>query len=275
MKPLFFTSTKPKHQYKTEKFFSGYLKTKKVSRFVSGSSKQFSNYKKMLVMKQFFMWYYNIKSWRLFFKVFQLSFLQKRYTFRYLLSLYHLLERNLLVLLVRTKFSFNLIESLYYVKNKFIYVNGFLVTLAFSSTKVGDIVEVFTWQYKYFSNYFPVLLLSRKASIFYYTYYLPLKHLYFITKFYYKKAKKYFKYILRYKYYYNLLFYKLLLFNAFLSKKSGFTLSNQNKKTFLNFISEHKLQKQYRRHGSDLKYSVKLQLSISKKKNLLYENNIF
>jgi hypothetical protein len=241
MKPLFLTSTRPKHKYKTEKFFSGYLRTRKVSKFVSGSSKQFSNFKKMLVMKKFFMWYYNIKSWRLFFKIFKLPFLQKRYTFRYLLSLYHLLERNLLVLLVRTKFSFNLIESLAYVKNKFIYVNGYPMTSLFISTRVGDIIEVIKWQSKYITNYFYLLFLTRKAARFYFQYFVPIKRLYYITKFFFKEFKEKYSNFLRHKLYYNWIFFKLFLINMSQQKNKGL---KRNSTSLINIaLLENKLKK--------------------------------
>ena len=263
MKPLFLTSTRPKHKYKTEKFFSGYLRTRKVSKFVSGSSKQFSNYKKMLVMKKFFMWYYNIKSWRLFIKVFKLTFLQKRYTFRYLLSLYHLLEKNILVLLVRAKFSFNLIESLYYVRNNFIYINGFPVDLAFFSTKVGDIVEVFKWQFKYILKFMPLLFLVKKAGRFYYNYFCRVKDLFFISKFYYKNVKKYYRLVLCYKFYYNIIFAKIVFLQNYVNNKM-YKIARYPKRTFLGFIQRHKIQSFFRKHFSLIKHLVRVQKTLFK-----------
>ena len=266
MKPLFLTSTRPKHKYKTEKFFSGYLRTRKVSKFVSGSSKQFSNFKRMLVMKKFFMWYYNIKSWRLFFKVFKLPFLQKRYTFRYLLSLYHLLERNLLVLLVRTKFSFNLIESLAYVKNKFIYVNGFPMTSLFTSTRVGDVIEVIKWQSKYITNYFYLMFLTRKAARFYFKYFSPIKRLYYITKFCFKKFKTKFSNFLRYKLYYNWIFFKLMLFKLETRKKKYIKME------FLRRFNIKLLEKQYKKNQMllrQIQYKLFKQKKIFRKQKLI------
>jgi hypothetical protein len=263
MKPLFLTSTRPKHKYKTEKFFSGYLRTRKVSKFVSGSSKQFSNYKKMLVMKKFFMWYYNIKSWRLFIKVFKLTFLQKRYTFRYLLSLYHLLEKNILVLLVRAKFSFNLIESLYYVRSKFIYINGFPVDLAFFSTKVGDIVEVFKWQFKYILKFMPLLFLVKKAGRFFYNYFCRIKDLFFISKFYYKSVKKYYRLILCYKAYYKIIFAKIIFLHNYLSSKS-YKIAKYPKRTFLGFIQVHNIRSYFKKHFLSLKHAVRVRKTLFK-----------
>jgi hypothetical protein len=266
MKPLFLTSTRPKHKYKTEKFFSGYLRTRKVSKFVSGSSKQFSNFKKMLVMKKFFMWYYNIKSWRLFFKIFKLPFLQKRYTFRYLLSLYHLLERNLLVLLVRTKFSFNLIESLAYVKNKFIYVNGYPMISLFTSTRVGDIIEVLKWQSQYITNYFYILFLTRKAARFYFRYFVPIKRLYYITKFCFKRFKTKFCNFLRYKLYYNWIFFKLILLNIIQKKQY---ILNTNPLEFVNIPFLEKQCKKSPMLLQKIQYKLFRKNRILKKKNLI------
>jgi len=182
MKEFFFTSTQPKHPYKSEQFFIHYNKNAHESRFVSGSSQQFSYFKKMLVLKKFFMWYYNIKTWRFFIKIFKKTFLLRHYSFRYLLNLYHLLERNLLVVLVRCKYVIDLEEALYLVKNKYVYVNGVNITLPFFSTKLGDIVEIMDWQLKYFlKHYFPFFMQVSKYKEFYIDYVKPLVDFYFMT----------------------------------------------------------------------------------------------
>lgn len=139
MRDLYFTSTNPKHTYKSEKFFSLFFRLRKTANF--GSRVFFSNYKKFLVLKKFFQWYYFLPTKRFFRKIFSRFFQQKKATFRYLATFFYLLESNLLVVLVRTNFAANMYQALSFVKGGLIAINGFFITRAFSSLALGDIVE--------------------------------------------------------------------------------------------------------------------------------------
>jgi ribosomal protein S4 len=143
MKDLFFTATSPQHSYKSERFFKLFFKLRKISQF--GSRNFQSQFKKMLILKKFFMWYYYISTVRFFRKIFTKFFLKKRFTFRYLLSFFHLLERNLLVLLVRANFCRNLLQSLYFIRGGLIWVNGLRFKQSFLTTYLGDCIELYDY----------------------------------------------------------------------------------------------------------------------------------
>lgn len=106
-----------------------------------GSRSYMSTYKKLLVLKRFFRWYYFIPNVRFFNKVFSWFFLRKKVTFRYLATFFFMLESNVLVLLVRAQFVTNLLQAFNLVKGELVAVNGFFVNRNFFSTHIGDLVE--------------------------------------------------------------------------------------------------------------------------------------
>ena len=94
------------------------------------------------------MWYYFLPSKIFFKKLFQKQFLKNIFTFRSLLAFFHLLERNILVLLVRSTFVLNFSQAYYFIKAGFVFINGFSNTRNFYTTKVGDIFELFLFYYQ-------------------------------------------------------------------------------------------------------------------------------
>jgi ribosomal protein S4 len=145
MRDLYFTSNNPKHTYKSEKFFSLYFRLRDSGNF--GSRIQSSNFKKLLILKRFFCWYYFLPNNKFFKKLFARTFVKKRVTFNYVAAFFHLLERNLAVLLVRTQYCTNLLQALSFIKSGFVTVNGCFITNPFYPTKLGDIVEVLLHSY--------------------------------------------------------------------------------------------------------------------------------
>ena len=142
MRDLYYTATAPKHLYKSEKFFVQFFSARRLNNF--GARVTFSGFKKFLVLKKFFIWYYFLPSKTFFKKLFKKYFLKNIFTFRSLLAFFHLLERNLIVLLVRGNFAINFLQAYYYIKSGNVFINGFAVTRNFYATKVGDLFEIFT-----------------------------------------------------------------------------------------------------------------------------------
>src|SRR3569623_1332909 len=140
MKDLYFTGTNPHHNYKSEQFFDLYFKLRRRSGF--GARVRSSAFKKKLIIKKFFMWYYFVPTKRIFVKLFHKMFLTNVFSFRRLTALLHLLERNLLVLLVRTQVCTNLLLALYTVKAGMVFVNVFAPSRAFYATHIGDFIEI-------------------------------------------------------------------------------------------------------------------------------------
>lgn len=149
MRDLYFTANNPKHTYKSEKFFSLYFRLRETGNF--GSRIQFSNFKKLLILKRFFCWYYFLPNNQFFRKLFQKTFQQKRITFNYVSAFFHLLERNLVVVLVRSQYCTNMLQAYNMVKSGFVTVNGVFITAPFYATRVGDVIEVLTAHYFAFS----------------------------------------------------------------------------------------------------------------------------
>lgn len=139
---LYFTATNPYHNYKSENFFDAYLAQR--SRTAFGAGVNNSAYKKKILMRRFFMWYYFIPTKRFFVKIFSRAYQHQFFTFRSLGSLFHLLERNVLTLLVRAQFCPNLLQALYFVKAGFVFLNGRTLTKSFWVTRLGDCIE-FLW----------------------------------------------------------------------------------------------------------------------------------
>lgn len=171
MQELFFTTNKPRHRYKSEQFFTEYLRLKDQSTFGRVSGKQDSFFKKMLVMKKFFLWYFQIKSARLGLKLFKKAFLKKRFTFRSLTAFFHALERNILVTLVRIGFAVEMLDAYHQVLSHFVFVNGNRITTPFYVLRLGDIVETLGPVLKYVIWRKPILILIRTFVIFRLTYF--------------------------------------------------------------------------------------------------------
>ena len=143
MRDVFYTTTRPRHAYKSERFFRGYFRSRKRSGFGVRSRGDFLT--KMLTMKKFFRWYFRIAKIAYFRKLFTRQFIRKQYTFEALTMFFHLLERNLLVLLVRSRFCSNFDHAYSLVRSQFVFVNGIRTSVPFFTTRLGDIIELAGW----------------------------------------------------------------------------------------------------------------------------------
>jgi hypothetical protein len=146
MRRLFFSSNRPRHRYKTEKFFTDFLRLRNQSWFGYGG-KQESFYKKILIVRKFFMWYFQLTTPRLCAKLLQKAFLRKRLTFRSLTTFLNLLERQLAVHLVRARLTKTLPFGQVLANAGCVYVNGSVVKTFPYFLQIGDVVEVFAQKY--------------------------------------------------------------------------------------------------------------------------------
>lgn len=141
MRDLYFTTSNPRHTYKSEGFFRLFFQLRKTANF--GTRSILSNYKKLLVLRKFFSWFYFVPSKRFYFSLFQKQFSKQRVNFRRLAAFFNVLERNLVVLLVRSQFFKNYAVAWANIFAGTIFVNGFNVKRSFYTTQIGDVIEVF------------------------------------------------------------------------------------------------------------------------------------
>jgi hypothetical protein len=180
MRELFLTTTRPKHRYKSAKYFTAYFSLRRRSFFGALAGRRDSFTKKILVLKKFFSWYYQIVSFKLFKKVFHKTFLKRRVSFRSLLAFFHLLEKNILTLLVRSGFCLNMKEASFLVRSGFVFVNGGRVCIPCYFGRISDTLEILTWQKFSFLYHRSVLFFSRDLLYFRLNYLFGVLNYFFI-----------------------------------------------------------------------------------------------
>jgi len=164
MRDLFYTTSRPKHVFKSEEVFRFYARSRYISAF--GVRVKNSYFKKLLLLKAFFRWYFRLNKVQMFRKVFSRSFLKKRVTFNALAMFFHLLERNVLVLLVRSGLCPNMDIGYTYIKARSVFVNGISVTVPFYASRIGDVVELAEWLVQEARVYQPLYFLVKGFFLF-------------------------------------------------------------------------------------------------------------
>ncbi len=139
MRDLFYTTTRPKHSFKSEQWLRALHRLQRKSGF--GVRVRDSFFKKMLIFKRFFKWFYRVKKIATFRRLLSRGYLRRRFTYRGFASFFLSLEYNLLVSLVRSGFCNNLDAAYFSLHGRFVFVNGHLVACPFYSMRIGDIVE--------------------------------------------------------------------------------------------------------------------------------------
>jgi hypothetical protein len=149
MKKLFFTTTCPRHPYKSEKFFYLFQRLRYINFFGRNkSNNRRTFFKRMLVLKRFFMWYYSFMRNRHFFRLMRQL---RKYSTGFhgiFYNLLQLLELHLHVLLIRAFRAPNLVISKNIVDAGLIMLNGDRLVGQQKNffIKLGSIVEIHDWQ---------------------------------------------------------------------------------------------------------------------------------
>ncbi len=175
MRELFLTTTRPAHKFRSERKLFGVFWRLRQHRHVVrfGNRSRNSMYKTMLGFKRFLLWYYGIRSFRFWKKLFTKSFLKRRGSYRFFGLFLHLIECSLFSILVRSGYSTGYSEAISLIRSNQVFVNGVKVNIAFFSLGIGDIIE-FSPTYFYYAVWLPVVFLSRtffafRRRYFYYT----------------------------------------------------------------------------------------------------------
>jgi len=85
------------------------------------------------------------------------------------MNFYKFFEFSIVNLIIRCKFCYNLSESIFFLKNGFIYLNGLKITNPLTQVNVGDLIQL-SFSENYF-NFFKVNTNNKLKSIFF------LKHI--------------------------------------------------------------------------------------------------
>jgi len=85
------------------------------------------------------------------------------------INFYKFFEFSIVNLIIRCKFCYNLSESIFFLKNGFIYLNGLKITNPLTQVNVGDLIQL-SFSENYF-NFFKVNTNNKLKSIFF------LKHI--------------------------------------------------------------------------------------------------
>jgi len=125
---------------KSFKFSIYYKRFKRLSGF--GHRLYFSYSKKMLMLKKLFHWYFRIPTKRYFNRILRPIYFHKRFVFKEFLAFVQLLERNLIVLLVRSTFFKTPALAYQAFYSGQIFLNGWQVSSpVIKLTHCGDIIE--------------------------------------------------------------------------------------------------------------------------------------
>lgn len=147
MKKLFFTTTSPRHPYKSEKFFYLFQRLKSFNFFGKNrANNRKTCYKRMLVLKQFFLWYYSFLGNRQFTRFMKKIIVYNRGFVGIFSRFVNLLELHVQVILVRANFVPNLKLAKTLIMSRLVFLNGHCLKRSNVFVKKGDIVELLFWQ---------------------------------------------------------------------------------------------------------------------------------
>ena len=164
MKHLFFTSTSPRHPYKSEKFFYLFQKMRYINFFGRNKANNHRTiFKKMLILKRFFGWYYTFLGNRHFCRLMRNLSIYNRSSLNLFYKFLYLLEMHVRVILVRSNLVRNLFLAKTMILGNAVHLNGKKLQNKITFLKQGDLLELQFWQQvAYFQHKFPKYFKLRK-----------------------------------------------------------------------------------------------------------------
>lgn len=147
MKKLFFTTTSPRHPYKSEKFFYLFQRLRYFNFFGKNrANNRKTLYKRMLILRRFFGWYYSFLGNKQLKRFFRKISLYNREHIGIFYKFINLLELHIQVVLVRAQFITNLKLAKTVINSRQILLNGRYIHSSNIFLKKGDIIELIFWQ---------------------------------------------------------------------------------------------------------------------------------